>query len=288
MPKVALGAFIISFSAVFIKTAGLAPEVAAFYRMFFGSLTMLFLLTRAGKLGSLPSLLISGLPAALLLTGDFFCWHRAIFAIGPGLSTMLGNLQAVVIPVFSVLFLSERAGMRFFSALLLALTGVSLTVGPDWGQSGEIFRTGVYFGVATALFYAAYILCLKRLSGKTNPLAAVTAICIDTAILCGIIALASGQSFALPNATAWSSMLALGVVCQGIGWLLITKGLDTTRASLAGLVLLMQPALSFVWDILFFAKPVNPVEIFGVCLTLAGIYLGSLKTSTPVKKPKTA
>ncbi len=253
---------------------------------------MLALLAREGRLRTVLPLLVPSLPAAVLFTGDFFCWHRSILAVGPGLATMLGNLSAVFIALFSVLFLAERAGLRFFTALGMALTGVFLTVGPVWNSAGRDFHTGVIFGLITALFYASYILSLKKLVVKTGDvLATATAVALSTAIICGLLVLFSGGSFELPDARAWSSMLALGVLCQCIGWLCITTGLGETRASLASLLLLLQPVLSFVWDILFFDKPIRAVEISGVALALAGIYLGSLrrggkpKADTPPEPP---
>jgi len=41
--------------------------------------------------------------------------------------------------------------------------------------------------------------------------------------------------------------------------------------------LLLQPTLSYVWDVLFFDKPTGTVEIAGVILALAGIFLGSTR-----------
>ncbi len=287
MFRVTLGAFIISFAAVFVRAAGLAPDTATFYRMAFGGAAMLALLAREGRLRSVLPLLVPSIPAAMLFTGDFFCWHRSIFAVGPGLATMLGNLSAVFIALFSVLFLAERAGLRFFTALAMALAGVFLTVGPVWNSAGEDFHTGVLFGLTTALFYASYILSLKKMVGKTGDvLATATAVTLTTATLCGLLVLFSGGSFVLPDAKAWSSMLALGVLCQCVGWLCITTGLGETRASLASLLLLLQPVLSFVWDILFFDKPIRVVEISGVALALAGIYLGSLRRGNKVKSSK--
>jgi drug/metabolite transporter (DMT)-like permease len=56
------------------------------------------------------------------------------------------------------------------------------------------------------------------------------------------------------------------------------------EAALIGLILLLQPTLAFVWDVLFFARPAMPLEVLGVLLTLVAIYLGTtsrlLKNST--------
>jgi hypothetical protein len=39
------------------------------------------------------------------------------------------------------------------------------------------------------------------------------------------------------------------------------------------------PTLSFLWDILFFGRSLSLMEATGALLSLAGIYLGSVKTS---------
>ena len=61
--------------------------------------------------------------------------------------------------------------------------------------------------------------------------------------------------------------------------MIITRALPRVSVSFAGLALLLQPALSYVWDILFFNKIVTAVSISGLGLTLAAIYLGSTRTA---------
>ena len=45
-----------------------------------------------------------------------------------------------------------------------------------------------------------------------------------------------------------------------------------------GLSLLLQPLLSFIWDILLFDRPIVARELFGASLVLFGIWLGSRQT----------
>jgi drug/metabolite transporter (DMT)-like permease len=89
---------------------------------------------------------------------------------------------------------------------------------------------------------------------------------------CGMAAL--GAPVAIPDTESILSLLAYGIVCQALGSLLITRGLMLVRAALAGLILLLQPVLAYIWDILFFAKPMSAAELSGAVLALAGIYLG--------------
>ena len=87
--------------------------------------------------------------------------------------------------------------------------------------------------------------------------------------------MAQGQSFAFPSARSVAAILTLALGCHAVGWFLITHSVQQVRGALVGLILLLQPTLSFVWDILFFGKPVNPVELAGVGLALFGIAIGS-------------
>jgi drug/metabolite transporter (DMT)-like permease len=41
--------------------------------------------------------------------------------------------------------------------------------------------------------------------------------------------------------------------------------------------------LSFVWDVLFFARPMTPVELLGAAIALFAIYLGSRARSEQVQ-----
>ncbi|MCX6832762.1 MAG: hypothetical protein NT028_11655 [candidate division Zixibacteria bacterium] len=49
-------------------------------------------------------------------------------------------------------------------------------------------------------------------------------------------------------------------------------------ASRVGLILLLQPTLAFVWDVLFFKRPTTELEGVGAVIALAAIYLGTPKT----------
>jgi drug/metabolite transporter (DMT)-like permease len=53
--------------------------------------------------------------------------------------------------------------------------------------------------------------------------------------------------------------------------------------SIVGVVLLLQPALSMLWDILFFDRPMGMIDFVGLSMVLMGVYLATLKKS---RKPK--
>ena len=73
--------------------------------------------------------------------------------------------------------------------------------------------------------------------------------------------------------------LALGLLSHTVGWLLITNALPKIRASFSGLILLLQPALAFVWDVFFFHRPTTMLNWLGVLIALAAIYMGMARQS---------
>lgn len=276
-----LGAIIISFSSVMVKLAGTPPDVTGFYRLTVGGMGMLLILWRLGKLKQLTGHVWRwALLSAVFFAADFFNWHRSVDLIGPGLSTMLANFQVIVLAAVSVLFLRERVTGKFLLAIPMALTGLYLMVGVNWSAFTSEYQLGVVFGLLAAVAYALYLLSLKFSLTKAgaDPLAMACAVALLTGLLLGGLSLGQGESFVIPDTKSLAALACLSLICHATGWYLITKGIQQVRTSLVGLILLLQPTLSYVWDVLFFDKPTNPVEIAGVGLALVAIYLGSLRS----------
>jgi drug/metabolite transporter (DMT)-like permease len=272
------GAFAISFSAVWVKLATVAPTVSAFYRVLFGCL---FLLAACGVRRDLRP--IGGRQLALtVLCGlffalDLFSWHASIQYVGPGLATMLANFQVFVLTAFGLLFLGEKIHLRFLLALPGALVGLCLIIGVHWQQLSPEYRLGIGFGLMTAVCYSGFLLILRKLQAEAREFSFffnLMLISAASAFFLGLSMVANGESFAIPDLRSWFALLSLGLFSQTIGWVLIANALPRIRTSLAGLVLLVQPAFSFVWDVTLFDRPTTMLNWTGAIITLIAIYLG--------------
>lgn len=283
MGQLLFGAVIISFSAVFVKLAGVPPAVSAFYRMFFGGLTLLGLLAATGNLAAARRALAwPALACAVFFSADLLCWHASINYIGPGLATLVGNFQVFLVTIVAAVTARRVPKAGFLAGMAVAVAGLYLVVGRGFAGQTPEFRLGVGYGLATALFYGLFILTLKKAvtdQGRAGPMAAMAVLSLAGAAMLAPVAVLGGDSLALPTTTSVWALVGLGVIGQGLGWLSISHGLAGARPALAGLVLLLQPTLSYVWDVLFFGKPTGPVELAGVALALAGIYVGSTQRS---------
>jgi drug/metabolite transporter (DMT)-like permease len=275
-----IGSVCISFAPIFIKLANVSPDSAAFYRMLFAGLS-LFLLLKLKRTSLLMHrkafvLLILG---GISLSADFMCWHRSIHYVGPGFSTLLGNLQVFFTALFSCLLFKEKLHRNLIIAILVALTGLLFITGGDINALSDSDRLGILFGIGTALFYSGYILLIKSAMNyeEVNGVAAMFIVSVCCTVFFSIITPAMGASFAIPDRSSLLALIGAGVVCTTIGWSFISSAIKLTSATIASLFLLLQPALAFVWDVLFFSRPTASGEIFGVCLVLSAIYIGSYR-----------
>ena len=284
------GAAAISTTSVFVKLAHVGPTMSAFYRMAFGGGMLLIGLVALGRwqrvrVSDVLWLLVPGIAFAV----DLMLWHRSILYVGPGLATLLGNFQVFLMALAGFLIYREKLGWHFLAGVLLAFVGLYLLVGLDWNKVGAQYQLGVILGVVTGVAYAVYMLSTRHAqrSGHVK-LAPSQLLCVSSLICAAVLGIASlieGDSFVLPDLQSWSSLLGLAFFGQVLGWVLLTRAMPQLPASLIGLLLLLQPALSFVFDVILFARPTRTLDWIGVALSLVGIFIGSYRKPAPAAEP---
>jgi drug/metabolite transporter (DMT)-like permease len=270
------GAFFISFSGVWVKFSLVPPTVSAFYRVFFGFLFLLFASLWKRDFEKSPPQAFLVAVCGLLFALDLLCWHASIIFIGPGLATILGNFQVLILASIGILFFNEKLRLRFVLSIPVALAGLLMVIGMHWQDLGNDYKTGIFFGLATALCYSGFLLTLRKLQTEKNAsiFSCLMLISLTTSFFLALKILASGQSFAIPDRGSLLSLISLGLFSQTIGWVLIANSLSKIKASLAGLILLLQPALAFVWDVMFFGRETDFRNWLGVCIVLIAIFMG--------------
>ena len=283
MVEIFLGATIISFSSVFVKLVHVGPTAALFYRFLFGAIALFI----AAPIRKVPLFngyrsLLFGCLAGFLFSLDLFFWHRSIHYVGPGLSTILANFQVFILTAISIVFMKERLRFLFIASVILAFSGLVLLIGLDFQSMSPLFIRGIIFGLLTACCYSSVTFTVQKsqkIPDKLDPVSNMAWLCFSGSVFGSIEVLASGESFIIPDLQSLVFLIAYGMICSGLGWYLITKGLPRVSISLAGLSLILQPALAFVWDVLFFAKPLTPLNMVGVIITIAAIYMGAVSRS---------
>lgn len=286
LSRMILGAALISTTSIFVRWAHVEPTASAFYRMAFGGVMLLALQLARGRWrlpdrGEFAWLLLP----AFAFGADLMVWHRSIREVGPGLATLLGNFQVFIMAGVGIVFYRERPGWRFALGVALALAGLWLLVGVGWDKLTPRYRFGVLLGVLTGVAYAVYMLSLRAAQLRRRDLTPERTLCL-VSLLCALMLAGAvaveDAGFAIPDGQSWLALLGLALFGQVLGWVLIARAMPQLPASMVGLLLLLQPALSFVLDVLLFARPTQATDWVGLALSLIGIFVASARPKTSV------
>ncbi|MNP77497.1 EamA-like transporter family protein [compost metagenome] len=75
------------------------------------------------------------------------------------------------------------------------------------------------------------------------------------------------------------------MLVQFVGWLLVNRSIGAISLGLAGLILLLEPVITYFIDIAFLGKANSTLQVCGALLTIVAVYIGSVR---PPKKADAA
>lgn len=270
-----LGVLSISFSAIFVRLAGVSPVTAAFFRGLYAILPLLLAwwFTRASdtRPWTRRTLAMGG---GVLLAIDLGLWHQAIADIGAGLATVLINAQVLFIGGAAWMLHRERPNRLAMIMIPVVLLGVLLISGlgrPD--AYGSRPAAGVIFAVAAAACYAGFLLIFRASNRDlVPPPGPVLDATIGMALGAWGLAAPFDPRFSLTitwPAHGW--LIAMALICQAAGWILIGTALPRLPALESSVILLSQPIGTVVWGWLVFGERMSPVQAAGMVVMTAGI-----------------
>lgn len=254
----------------------------AFVRVFIAALFLLAILLVQGKFQELrrharPVLLIgmvnSGIP--------FACFAFAVLHISTGLSAILN----ATVPLFGALiawaWLNDRLRPAQVLGLFIGFAGVAALA---WDET-RLKPEGSLWAVAACLLatvcYGLAGCWTKRYLGGIPPLVTAAGSQIGAAL--GLVLPAlwfwPGQ---MPSATAWAALLALGVLCTGVAYILYFRIIANAGPSKAFAVTFMIPVFAVFYGTVLLGETLTlwmllcgAVIVFGT--TLSTGLLGKLR-----------
>lgn len=270
-----IGAVTIAFSSILVRLSHASPSTAAIFRCLYAlPLLGLLALLEDGRLGARPwDDRRYAIAAGVFFGVDLILWHRSIEDVGAGLSTVLANIQVVLVPLIAWLVLSERPGRRVLAALPIALFGVLLISGVlEHGAYGRNPARGTIYGLCAGIAYVGFLMLLRRsgtdLRRPAGPLFDATA---TATIFCIVAGLILGDAQLVPSWPSAGWLITLALSSQVVGWLLITISLPRLPSALTSLLLTVQPVGSVVLGALIFAESPTSLQLVGVGLVVAGL-----------------
>ncbi|HET7678467.1 MAG TPA: DMT family transporter [Candidatus Limnocylindrales bacterium] len=278
-----LGAGCIAFSGIFYRFADEPPSTATLFRCLYGlPIVALVGAWERRRFGPLPRRTVGlAFVAGVFFAADLTFWHHAIEAVGAGLSTVLGNLQVIVVGLIAWLVLGERPQRATIAALPVVLAGVVLISGVvGEGAYGADPALGVVLGLLTALAYAGYLILIRRggsdVRRPAGPVAISTASTAAVALLVGLLL---GEIQPVPSWPAHGWLALYGVTSQSLGYLLISISLPRLPSLVASILLLAQPVASFILAGILLGEDPSPAQVLGVVLVIGGIGVATLASA---------
>ena len=272
------GAFLISFSPVFVNLVSIEPTVSGFYRMLFGSIALFIIYLIKNNENPLrkniSKFIVLG---AIFFSLDLWFWHRSVIYVGPGLSTLLVNFQILILPFLALIFFNQKTQRIQIFSIFLGLLGLFLITGQSWDIVGNNYKLGVLFGLLTAISYAGYIISMKRIDHdaavNSDPIFNLLFISLISAGLLFLFSIIEQLPLEIKSSSELIWMICYGLFSHVLGWFFILNGLQKISAVTAGIILLTQPILSYVWDFIIFKKVILPIEYFGIVSVLLAMII---------------
>ena len=180
--------------------------------------------------------------AGVFFAADLILWTHSIEDVGAGLSTVLANVQVVLVPLIAWMVLSEQPGRALLMALPLTAIGVLMISGLlEHGAYGSDPGSGALFGVSAGIAYAGFILLLRHggadLRRPAGPLFDATATAAVVAVIVGVVV---GDARLVPTWPSAGWLLTLALSSQVLGWMLITISLPRLPAAITSLLLMLD------------------------------------------------
>jgi drug/metabolite transporter (DMT)-like permease len=265
-------------SYLFIKVAledDISPTGVVFVRSLLAAAVLLPLAARSGALPGLRSnarhiLVLSvvqmGAPLLLIAYGE-----RHI----P--SSLTGILVATA-PIFTFLLAfvlegEERASGLSLAGVVIGIAGVAMLLGVDTGGGFDALAGGLMV-VLASFGYGVSAWYVKRNVRGVQPVAMVGANATMVAAFTVVPAALTAPSHA-PDLAAGASLLALGVLCTGLAFVIFYSLVASDGPARASLVGYIAPGFSIVYGVTLLDERFRATTAVGLILILGGSWLAA-------------
>lgn len=276
------GACCIGLAPIFARFADVGPLVTGGYRLLvaLAASGAIVTLRRGRPLAVQPErreLLIAAL-AGVFFAGDLAMYLTALHQTSVAHATLLINLAPVFAILGGWLLLGEKPSRATVAGMAIALSGAAV-LALSGGGGGVVTLQGNLIALGGAIFYAAYLIALKRARTTVSPQVLLTVSAATGALILLPLGVLLGEPAIPGTLVGLGALIGLGTVAHTLGHGLISQSLSSLPVGYASVVLLVQPTVAAILAWILFAERLGPVELTGAFVTLLGVALASRRGS---------
>jgi drug/metabolite transporter (DMT)-like permease len=255
----------------FLYAAGMDTFTMLFLRFGISAsiMTIILLLRREPfPRGRVLALLIG--MGALGYVGQSFSYLSAIKYASAGLVALLLYLYPMFVFILSVIFLREKVTWAKVAALVLALVGTALTVGPAGPASGQLL--GIFFAITAAVVYSVYIIVGTDVMKHVSAVQSSVVIFASAAAVYGMLTAVNGAH--LPaSSNGWWSMAGIILLATVIPVVTFLAGLERIGPTNAAMLSTLEPVVTVLLAAWLFAERLEPITMVGGALILVAVVI---------------
>jgi drug/metabolite transporter (DMT)-like permease len=253
-----------------------------------GALVGLMLIALATRPAALPvrreelplivALGVGGL--ALVQWSYFFAIHR----VAIGIALVIQFVGPILVALWARFVYHEHLRARIWVALALALVGLTLMV--ELWQTHRPNAAGLTAAAIAAVTYAAYILLAERGVRRRDPISLSAWGFFFATLFWSLLApwwnFPAGRvgndasllgNLASDHLPVWTLMLWMVVLGTIVPFALVVGALQRISATRAGITAMLEPVLAIAIAWLWLGESLDPVQVSGAAVTLAGVSL---------------
>ncbi len=261
----------------------LGPQAIAFWRYLFALPILLVLVFAINKRRpARPNILV--ILAGIFFALDIALWHWGLSITTVANATFLVSLGNLGVGFLAWIVMRERPAPLWFLAILVAIIGAAgLSLGG--GETGKGVLRGDLLALAAACLVSAYMLCSKLARKSLSGIETIFWLTLVELCVGAFCVKLAGENFMPSTPSGFIVPLFLAIVVQVAGQGLIITGLGNTPASIAGVLVVVQPviAAAIAWSL--FDEPLTMIQLGGGLLILLAIWLSQIQRPKPAAIP---
>lgn len=264
-----------SFLFTRIATPAFGPFAIAELRIAIAAAILLSLLTWRGGLADLranaPKLVFLGAVNSAI---PFALFAYAALTITAGLAAIVNATASLFSALVAWVWLRERLMATQWLGLAIGFAGVWWLTEARTDIHASGVGLAIAAGLAATFSYGVAANATKHLLGGVRPLAIAAGSQTAAAMLLLPFAIIAWPDRP-PRSTDWASVVALGVFCTGLAYLLYFRLIARVGPAKTMTVAFLIPAFAMLWGALVLAETVTLPMLAGCAVILAGTSLAT-------------
>jgi drug/metabolite transporter (DMT)-like permease len=269
-----IGATGIGLAPIFVRLSETGPVATAFYRILLALPALWLLLLREEKVrGDRKDLRIAAL-AGFFFASDMALWNWSLHLTTVANSTLLTNFTPFFVTFGARFIFGEPITPRLLIGMTVSFAGGFLLVGESL-KTNMRSLTGDILAIVAAIFYAGYILTVKRLRRTRSAMHVMAVSGIFSTTILFLVSALHHEKLLPATTNGWLVVILLALVSHVAGQGLIAYGLAHISAGVSSVMLMWQPVVAAVLAWIMLGEALTLARACGGCVIIVGILIAT-------------